>query len=389
MKVVHYSNLFSPLSQTFIYDYVTELERQGVECHFLTGKRENEAERPFANVHVVDPPSRWHPERLWHRGLAQFGRGEASESTVPIIRRRIRDRMDRLSPEAIHAHFGPEGVLVGPVAQKMGIPLVVSFHGYDAFELPRREGWLQKYHELFKQVSAVTVVSRLMAQALEQLGCPRERIHLIRVGKRMAEYPLRSEAHYPVKRWLFVGRFSEKKAPLDGVRAFERFIRKDRSHTLRMVGEGPLLGKVRNYVQARGLDANVRILGSLNHERVKEEMNCADAFLLCSKTASNGDMEGVPTVLMEAQALGLPCITTRHSGIPEVIPEASQWLLAEEGNVDDIASKMELLCGVSSEELRRIVMQGRHKVETEFNLEEETARLIEIYRGVIESPLLR
>lgn len=382
MRTVHYCNVFSPLSQTFIYDYVTELERQGVGVHFVTQRRENEGERPFSHVSLIDAPSRWHPERMWYRTRALFGTGEASESSIPIVQRRIREKIEQLAPDVIHAHFGPEGVLLGPVAQQLGLPLVVSFHGYDAFELPQRDGWREKYGALFQQIAAVTVVSRLMAEAIEQLGCPSERIHLVRVGKRISDYPLRAEPLGAIRRWVFVGRFSEKKAPLDAVQAFEQLVREDREQTLRMIGEGPLFDDVEAYIQSRGLGENVLLLGPVPHGQVKEEMSTADAFVLPSKTASSGDMEGVPTVLMEAQALGVPCVTTKHSGIPEVIPEENKWLLAEEGDVGSLADRMMRLSQAPLAEIRAIVERGRRKVDSEFNLETESARLIRLYRVV-------
>ena len=75
MRVLHFASSFSPLSQTFIYDYVMELEQQGVDNHVVTLTRQNEEQRPFPKVSVVPAPGRWGPVRLWYRGLAALGIG--------------------------------------------------------------------------------------------------------------------------------------------------------------------------------------------------------------------------------------------------------------------------------------------------------------------------
>jgi colanic acid/amylovoran biosynthesis glycosyltransferase len=85
---------------------------------------------------------------------------------------------------------------------------------------------------------------------------------------------------------------------------------------------------------------------------------------------------------MEAQALGLPCVSTRHSGIPEVLPEENHWLLAEEGNIDQIADCIRKLTACSTEQLETISRAGRDKVESDFNLALEVKKLIEVYENI-------
>jgi glycosyltransferase involved in cell wall biosynthesis len=113
-------------------------------------------------------------------------------------------------------------------------------------------------------------------------------------------------------------------------------------------------------------------------------MEKADAFVLPSKTASTGDREGTPTVLVEAQASGLPCIATEHAGIPEMIPEANQDLLLPEGDPDALADRLRKLMALSVEELGKIAERGRGKVEADFCLSSEVEKLKNIYWDVIQ-----
>lgn len=85
---------------------------------------------------------------------------------------------------------------------------------------------------------------------------------------------------------------------------------------------------------------------------------------------------------MEAQALGLPCISTTHAGIPEVIPAQTHWALAEPGDVPGIAARVRRLCEASVEELQAMTALGRAKIEAEFNLDHEVDALVALYRAV-------
>ncbi len=385
MRVVHLCKAFSRLSETFIYDYVVELERQDVEGHVLTHRRENLEERPFAAVTVVPEPGLFNVRRLGYRLLEVAGRREKNALAVGVMRGRLRRALEALRPDVVHAHFGPRGVEVAPVARALGVPLVVSFHGFDAFRLPREEIWRERLAVLFQKAAAVTAVSRVMKRHLIQLGSPPGRTHVVHVGKRMSDYSFRPPSGSRIERWVSVGRMAEKKGHLDSLAAFKRVREAHPALSLRIIGEGELLPEVHAYIARNGLEGRVELLGAVPHVQVKHVMARSDAFILCSRTARDGDQEGIPTVLMEAQALGLPCVSTRHSGIPEVIPEENHELLAEEGDVNGIADCMNRLMNRSPEQIREIAARGRAKVEAEFNLVREVEKLKAIYQSVAVS----
>ncbi len=378
MRVLHFSKTFSPLSETFIYDYVTELERQGVDNHVVTLARVNPESRPFPKVEVIRPPGRWHPRRLWHRTLAQFGCGEIRTSAWPQIRERLGAVIREIQPDILHAHFGPAGALVSAVTSAHQIPLVVSFHGFDAFKLPTEAFWRDKYSELFRRAECITVVSDMMSNHLAALGAPSEKTRVVRVGKRVDDYPYRSPTS-AVRDWISVGRLTEKKGFGDCVAAFQQLVAEYPESTLDIIGEGARADDLHHQIDSNGLSDQVRLLGKRPHGEVKKRLHRADGFILCSKEAEDGDREGVPTVLMEAQAIGLPVVSTAHSGIPEVIPEESHVFLAPEGSVNEIADRMRRLAGKSAEELQIMSKRGRQKIEQEFNLSIEAKSLQSIY----------
>lgn len=378
MRILHFTESFSNLSETFIYDYIKELERQGVEGHVATFRRKNPEERPFPRVNVVDRPSRWHPRRLWHRALVPFGIGEARTSDWPQIRKRMERVVRCVNPNVIHAHFGPAGVLVAPLAKQLDVPLVVTFYGYDISSLVKESFWKASYDELWTQVSAVTVLSEEMKARAIDHGCPPGKLKVVHLSRDLENFQLELPDSL-VKSLLFVGRLVPKKAPLDAIQALKQANERGAELTLDLLGEGPLRKEIEQYVKGHALSDSVKVHGRVSNDEVSSRMEAADAFILPSKTAPNGDREGTPTVLVEAQAIGLPCVSTRHAGIPEMIPDANQDLLVAEGNVEALASVLCMLAEKSLDDLKQRARRGRQKVERDFSLSSETEKIRNTY----------
>lgn len=380
MRVLHFCDAFSPLSETFIYDLIVELERQAGEQYVVTLDRQNEADRPFRRVQRLEAPGRWHPGRLWHRVRAELGAIPIWAASWPVLRSRLKQIVADVQPDVIHAHFGPAGALLSPVADRVRLPVVTSFYGYDASRLLDDEvwkGWLQQW--VFG--SSVTVsLSEQMRWRLIASGAPSERAHIVHLGKHLEAYSFTPSER--VRRFLSVGRMTEKKGHLDTIRAFASIAKRYPDAHLDVAGGGALMETVENLVQTTELSASVTLHGALSHQRVQTLFQSADAFVLCSKRASDGDCEGTPTVLLEAQAVGLPCISTVHAGIPETIPQENHHLLAEEGDVTGIATRMQRLLEADPASVARIAERGRAHVSEHYNVTTEAGKLLELYAAL-------
>lgn len=385
MRVLHFRTRFSPLSETFIYDVVREVERQGTESVVLCTRRENPEERPYGHVHVLEDEVRLSPrERLAQ--LPALVRGPAGREAAGRRRTRalLRKAFRLLEPAVIHAHFGWDSEMAAPVAGSLGIPLVASFHGSDAFMLPLDPLWRRRYARLWGRADVVTGVSELMISTLRELGCPEDRLRVIHVGKDMENYPYRPRVG-PVERLLVVGRLVEKKGVGDALQAMAALVRHGWDSRLEVIGDGPLRGSLERQRDDLGLGSNVRFLGALPHSAVVEALQRADLLLLPSRTASDGDMEGLPTVLLEAQALGLPWVATDHSGIPEGVPARLRSSLIPEGDPEGLAAAIRELSDLPLEERLARVSAARAWVEGRFNLRMEVGKLIEIYHRLGQS----
>jgi len=385
MRVLHFAKSFSPLSETFIYDYVTEVERQGVDNHVVAFKRKNPERRPFPKVDIVERPNRWHPRRLWRRALVPLGIGKARTTDWPQIYDRLETVVRRVRTDVIHAHFGPAGVLMAPVAERLNVPMILTMYGYDISSLPEESFWRGAYDDLWPRSEAVVVLSSEMKGTARDLGCPEEKLRVVHLSRDLDRFPYRPPEP-PVESVLFVGRLVPKKAPLDAVQAVEHTNEQGANLHLDLVGDGPLREDVERFVHGQDLADTVTVHGRVPNAEVNERMQGADVFLLPSKTASNGDREGTPTVLVEAQAVGLPCVTTRHAGIPEMIPEANHDLLTDEGDVAGLAARLVRLSSQPPDALTQVAKRGRMKVEREFSVSSQARELHELYKRVRTVP---
>lgn len=382
MRVLHYRLTFSKTSETFLYAYLKELERQRVVNHVLTHQRRNVESRPFPRVTEISTPERWHPRRLAYELLARLGNtGGYQSAYLREKAKRVSLAVRRAQPDVIHAHFGREGVSIAPVAKEVNCPLVVTFYGYDVSQLPKQNGWREKYEQMWPQTDAVTVLSTEMKEAVLELGCPEEKIHIVRLSRDLKQFAYNPPSQ-EAQRLLFVGRLTPKKAPLDAIRALERANQNGADLRLDMVGDGELWDDVERYVEKHSLREAVVLHGAEPNEKVIEHMKTADAFVLPSKMAPSGDREGTPTVLVEAQASGLPCISTHHAGIPEMIPKDNHDLLVQEGDVEALVDQFLRVFTLSSNQLQDIAERGRRKVEKEFSLSAQCKKLQSIYQSV-------
>lgn len=377
MRSVHFVHSFSKLSETFIYDYITSLQQQ-LEVEVITFHHLNQEERPFEKVSTLSLPW-WNMRRIWNIMRDILLGNDTEMSSWPVYQKRLKSMLLDRRPDVLHAHFGPMGVLLSPVAKELDIPLIVTFYGYDISELLRQKSWQQAYLELAEVASYVTVLSEEMKTRALEAGFSEQQTKVVHLGTRVDKIAFHFPG-YPIKKFLSIGRLADKKGHLDTLKAFSRMLEKVDHHVqLDIIGDGDLRGVLREYIQEHNLQTNVRLLGRLPHSKVVEHLKEADAFVLNSKTASSGDKEGTPTVLVEAQAAGLPCISTFHSGIPEIIPEENHRFLADEGDVEQIASNMIKLLKASEKEVREISKLGRKRVEEAFDVTGEAEKFKLLY----------
>jgi len=284
--------------------------------------------------------------------------------------------------DVVLAEYGPTGVVMMDVCQQAGVPLVVHFHGYDAYKDSVLERAGQHYYELFKSAAAIIAVSRDMESQLLRLGAPREKLHYNPYGVDTSLFQEADPRQAPPI-FVAVGRFVDKKAPYLTLLAFGQVLKRIPEAKLVMVGDGPLWEACMRLSQALGLEASVDLLGQRPHAEVAIVVQQARAFVQHSLRTICGDSEGTPVAVLEAGATALPVVATRHAGIPEVVIHGETGLLVDEGDVSGMAEYM-IQLSRDPALAARLGKAARERVCAEFTMEKSIRNLWRIIETAIE-----
>jgi colanic acid/amylovoran biosynthesis glycosyltransferase len=286
--------------------------------------------------------------------------------------------LKQYKPQAILAHYGPSGVAMAGIAGELGLPLVVHFHGYDAYREDILGRYGAEYRVMFGAASALVVVSEDMRRQLLALGAPPEKLHLLHYGVDVAGFvPEPYPAGTPY--YVFIGRFVAKKSPELLIQAFAEVAKVIPAARLTMAGDGELLERCKNLALELGLGDRVDFPGALARDAVADLYARAHALVLPSVRDALGDSEGTPLVVLEAGASGRPVVATRHGGIPDVIRSGENGLLVEEGDVLALAEAM-LAIAADATRAGEMGKAGRAIVEADFSQATYHRRLWELLR---------
>jgi colanic acid/amylovoran biosynthesis glycosyltransferase len=286
--------------------------------------------------------------------------------------------------DVLHAHFGPVANSFRFARALWRAPLVVSFHGYDMTVTPRAEG-KDVYRNLFRDSDTVTINSEYARGLVRELGCSADQIKYLRYGVEMDAYSFRERSRAvgdPV-RLLTVGRFVQKKGIEFGLRAVAIARRKHPGLHYHIVGDGPLRSALEKIAAELRLENHVTFHGFNDNHFNRQQMTQAHIFALPSVTADNGDQEGTPISLIEAQASGLPVLSTRYSGIPEIVVDGKSGFLVPERDIPALAEKLMFL--IERPELcNQFGACGRKHVEAQFELRRANQDLVRVYEDTRE-----
>jgi glycosyltransferase involved in cell wall biosynthesis len=290
-------------------------------------------------------------------------------------------------PDVVLAEFGFHAIRVMHVARWSGVPLVVHFRGSDASSESKFRRLEQRYRQLMHVASGFIVKSIPMSSTLQSLGAPAALVLISPSGADAALFRGASPETAPPM-FLAVGRFVPKKGPLLTIAAFERLLSQlpeslASACRLVMVGDGPMLEAAKGLVRQQSLTTQVRFAGVLPPTEIAALMRQVRGFVQHSLVAPDGDSEGSPVAVMEAQLSGLPVVATRHAGIPEVVMDGSTGILVEEGDVQAMANAMAQL--VRNPQLAaRLGAAGQERMSLNFTVEHHLAAVSALLHRVAQ-----
>jgi glycosyltransferase involved in cell wall biosynthesis len=301
-------------------------------------------------------------------GLGSGARGIAYAIEAVMVARWMRQK----DLAHLHVHFGNVGATVGLLTKVLtGCHLSYTIHGPDEFDNVPGQHLTLKMHMADK----VVCISQFARSQLMRISDPSDwsKLQVCRLGVDPDRFAFAERnSGGPVMRLLCVGRLTPAKCQVLVVQACAQLRDAGVAFSMTFVGEGPDRARVEAAIAENHLEALVTLTGALTQSGVRDALARADVFVLPSLA------EGIPVVLMEAMASGVPCVSTPVNGIPELIEHGVGGLLATPGDVDSLATQLMRLAG-DEPYRRRLAVAARAKVTGAFDLANNVRQLSAIF----------
>lgn len=371
-NVLIFRGLLLPPSETFVLAQASALERyRPVFCGLTDAPRSLPVPRPIRLTR--------------HDALFARYRMEAYRRLrwAPGFHQSVR----RAHPALIHSHFAVDGTDALGMQKDLHLPMVVTLHGFDVSTSDEdfarsRSGrlFLSRRQQLWQRASHFVCVSKAIHEIAMRAGYPEQKLIVRYIGIDCDKFVAAPAADREENLILFVARLVEKKGCEYLIRAAAQLRARHREARLVIIGDGPLRSELEQL--AVSLRVPAEFLGVQGPDAVRGWMQRARVLCNPSVTAGNGDTEGLGMVLAEAQATGLPVVSTQHGGIPEVVRDGETGLLARERSAEELASHLERMLadrafwGACSERAKRWIRE-------QFDIRRCTAGLEEVYDEAI------
>ena len=404
MKVGFFLLKFPLSSETFVLNQITAFIDMGFEVEIVAlQKGDTENTHAAWTKYNLAARTRWlqdeptgkvaklrhrasqtlrgiHRKNTWQAlNLKRYG----AESRNLILSAICGQVVTPLHADVFIAHFGPAGVTAAKL-RELGVirgKIATIFHGIDISSRDVLNHYTPEYQQLFRRGDLMLPISDLWAGRLQKMGCPREKIAVSRMGVDMTRFsPRPVKAPATPLEIISVARLTEKKGLHVAIEACRQLKEQGVAFRYRILGIGPWERRLRTLIEQYQLEDVVEMPGFKPSHEVKAILDDADVFLLPSVTGADGDMEGIPVALMEAMAVGIPVVSTLHSGIPELVEADKSGWLVPENDARALAQRLAAFSQLDTDELAPVIKRAREKVEHDFNqqvINRELARLLQ------------
>jgi glycosyltransferase involved in cell wall biosynthesis len=384
--------MYPRFSQTFIVNEILALERAGLHIRIASMRKPSEG-RFHELVCRVRSEADYLPEMVWgrirktcrvHGALMRQAPQRYLQAVRTVLRYTNATAFDLVQAgyllrwarkrrvDHLHVHFGTSEATVALLARMLGgLPYSLALHAVDIF----RDDVDQTLLAIKINASCFTVVNTEFNQrlVLDIPGVNPTKVRLCYNGVDLEQFRPSNRARRE-RTVLAVGRLVEKKGFIHLIRAVGRL--RDRGIALKckIVGEGPGKKRLKQEIDRLGLQSRVVLVRPLQHVEISTLMRRYSCFALPCIRAADGNMDGVPNVLIEALASGCPSVSTRLSGVPEVIEDGVTGLLVEPADDAALADAIGTIV-TDSAAADRLAVAGRRLVETRFDGHRNMAEL--------------
>jgi glycosyltransferase involved in cell wall biosynthesis len=279
----------------------------------------------------------------------------------------------------LHAHFAHSPTSVAMFASEIcGVPFSFTAHAKDIYTSEAAQ-----LAEKIDKARFVVTCTKFNKAFLENLVQGRHEVHCVYHGIDLELFFAHAVTRTPEPPYTFltIARIVEKKGIPDILEALALLAREGFPFRYVLIGSGDEKEAVKARVRKLGLEGHVEMPGTMAHEQVLERFQTADCFVLGCRVAQSGDRDGIPNVLAESMALGVPVIGTRVSGIPELVEHEETGLLVDATRPEELAEALRRI--VTDQALRaKIIPAARQKVTEVFDNQQLIVELVALYRNL-------
>jgi glycosyltransferase involved in cell wall biosynthesis len=413
-RVGYIMRSYPRLSQTFVVNEIRALEQLGVQIHIfaVTHPHESlvqpqvaEVQAPVDYLEAAQKRHWWFI--LWEQLLAlllspyryfntlyyllfhpEFDEGYTASSrydcflqAVYLVRLLRRERRASGGIDHLHAHFAHDPTLIAQLVHLLtGIPYTFTAHARDIYQIPKTA-----LAERIKYAGAVITCCATNVDYLKTAAPPAQhgKLRVIHNGINLHEFQpaARNGKSSTAPLILSASRLAEKKGFPDLLRACQRLKQEGRQFRCVIYGDGPLRGDLAALVSDLGLMDDVTLAGACTQQELRQALPLADIFALTPFVTEDGDRDGVPTVLAEAMACGVPVVSTTVAGIPELVRHECNGLLAAPHDIETVAAGLAAL--LRNETWRRkLGAAARDTVARDFDLRAGALQLANLFQTV-------
>ena len=397
-KIAYVLKVYPRFSQTFVVNEILAHEGAGLELDIISLRLSDDVRFHEALARVRSRVRQI--KRPIGKSATFLSQLHATERLIPGASKIVADNPEVIASDMeqalvlaqlihakglrhLHAHFGTVATTTSRLAARMaGITYSFTAHAKDIYHESVDEDVL---HKKLEDAAAVITVSDFNLNFLKtKYGKAASRVVHINNGLPLDDFPFKA----PVERepLIFaVGRLIEKKGFAELIRACG--LLKDRKMKFRceIAGGGELMKSLTELVSELGLQDQVSLLGPQPQGLIREKLHLAAVLAAPCIVAQNQDRDGLPTILLEAMAMGTPCISTDVTGIPEILLDGQTGLAVPQGDVEALAKACEQL--LLDPELRvRLAIRARRQIEDRFDIHDNAASIRALIDSIINRP---
>lgn len=292
--------------------------------------------------------------------------------------------------DIVHAHFANVAWNFRTIPRKLKVPFVVSFYGWDYEMLPHTDPkYKKRYQQLFDIADQFVCEGIHGRKILLKMGCPKYKINVVQLGVKVEKIKLRERTKKVNQLNLIqVASFNEKKGHIYTVKAFLRAVKTCPNMTLTLVGADQNNGIKQDIIRLKNKSRHsnkIKIKNRVDFSKLHYYFKDYQVFIHPSCYAENRDCEGgAPIVLLDAQATGMPVISTRHCDIPDEVIHEKTGLLAPEKNVTALTKHIEYFYKMNQRSYNKFSQEARHHILTNYNVEDKSLKLQRLYNKLVK-----